>query len=277
MKTAKPPFTIDLPEAHTKNNMSFALITGASKGIGRSIAKQLASRKIDVLLLARSENLLIELAEELKKQYAVEAYWLTIDLSKPDASKAIYEWCLEKNYPVNILVNNAGYGLSGDFEKYSREDHLDMLQVNMVAPVELISLFLPQLKRQDKSYILNIGSSAAYQSVPYLGAYAASKAFIVSFTRSLKYELRKTNVSVTLVSPGVTSTDFNTRAHIPGKAARAGEKISMTSDEVAKIAVNSLFRKKTEVITGFITKLTVFMVKLLPKRFVEKTAAGLYK
>jgi len=257
--------------------MSFALITGASKGIGRSIANELAARKINVLLVARSENLLIVLADKLKKQYAIEAYWLAIDLSKLDASKKIYDWCHEKSYPVNILINNAGYGLSGDFEKYSREDHLGMLQVNMIAPVELISLFLPQLKNQNKAYILNIGSSAAYQSVPYLSAYAASKAFIVSFTRSLKYELRRTSVSVTLVSPGVTNTDFNTRADIPEKAVKAGEKISMTSDEVAKIAIKSMFNKRTEVITGFITKLTVFLVKLLPKKFTERTAAGLYK
>jgi short-subunit dehydrogenase len=257
--------------------MPFALITGASKGIGRSIAKELAARKIDLLLVARTEILLNELAAELKKQYDIEAYYLAIDLSQPHAAKKIYDWCAEKNYTINILVNNAGYGLSGDFEKYSSEDYIDMIQVTIITTVELISLFLPGLKKQSKAYILNIGSSAAYQSVPYLSVYAASKAFIINFSRALKFELRKTNVAVTLVSPGVTNTDFAGRAGVPEKSVKAGKKISMTSDEVAKIAVKSLFKKKTEVIAGFITKLTIFLVWLLPKKLVERTGAGFYK
>ncbi|MFI5187088.1 MAG: SDR family NAD(P)-dependent oxidoreductase [Chitinophagales bacterium] len=257
--------------------MPFALITGASKGIGRSIAKELAARKIDVLLVARTENLLKELAVELKNQYGVEAHYLAIDLGQPYTAKKIYEWCDEKKYGINILVNNAGYGLSGDFEKYSSSDYVDMMQVNIIAPMELILLFLPELKKQNKSYILNIGSSAAYQAVPFLSMYAASKAFIVSFSRALKYELRKTNVSVTLVSPGTTLTGFSERADVPEKAIKTGEKISMTADQVARIAVKSLFKERTEVITGFITKLTVFLVWLLPKKLTERTGAGFYK
>lgn len=257
--------------------MPFALITGASKGIGRSIAKEFAARKINVLLIARTEKLLDEFAVELKTLYGIEAYYLPIDLGQPNGAKKIYDWCVEKNYTVSFLVNNAGYGLSGDFEKYSSKDYMALMQINIITPVELISFFLPELKKQNKAYILNIGSSAAYQSVPYLSIYAASKAFVLKLSRALKYELRKTNVSVTLISPGPTNTEFPERADVPEKAIKAGKKISMTADQVAKIAVKSLFKEKTEVITGFITKFTIFLVWLLPKKLVERSGASFYK
>lgn len=257
--------------------MSFALITGASKGIGRAIAKELASRKINVLLVARSENAMRELADDIKKQYGVECFYLSQDLSKENAAESIYNWCVQQNYSISTLVNNAGYGLSGSFENSSIEEQMGMLNVCIVATLKLTHIFLPQLKQQRKAYILNIGSSSAYQSVPYLATYAAAKAFVVSFTRSLKYELRKSNVAVTVVSPGVTDTDFPLRANVPEKGLKTAEKVSMTPEAVAKIAVNSMFKEKTEVLAGFITKATVFFVKLLPKKFTEKTAANFYQ
>jgi short-subunit dehydrogenase len=256
--------------------MLYALITGASKGIGRAIAKELASRKINILLVARSENLLADLANEIEKEYRVQCRYLSADLSKPETPDKIYDWCIDQKYPVNILVNNAGYGLSGSFESRTIEEHIEMINVSMLSTIKLIHLFLPQLK-QHKSHILNIGSSAAYQAVPYLSTYAAAKSFIVSFSRALKYELENSNVNVTVVSPGVTDTDFPIRANVPEKGLKTAEKIAMTPEQVAKIAVNSMFAGKAEALTGFITKATVFFVKLLPKRFSEKTAARFYQ
>jgi len=257
--------------------MSFALITGASKGIGRAIAREFAARKINLLLIARSEELLSQLAIELKSSCHVEVFYLAVDLSEPHAAKKIFDWCAEKKFIVTILVNNAGYGLSGGFDDHPADQHINLLQVNMIAPVELISLFLPHLKQQKKSYILNIGSSSAYQAVPFMGVYSASKSFIVNFTRALKYELKDSNVVVTLVSPGVTASEFNATARIPEKGLKAAEKISMTPEEVAKIAVKSLFKEKTEVVVGFLTKLTVFFVGLMPKKLTEKIGSKFYK
>jgi hypothetical protein len=257
--------------------MSFALITGASKGIGRAIANELAYRESNILLIARSEQLLAELSANIKKKYGVECHYLPIDLSEKDAANEIFDWCTNNNYVVDVLVNNAGYGLSGSFESRPIQEQLDMLNVNIISAIKLIHLFLPQLKQQKKAYILNIGSSAAYQSVPYLAAYAAAKSFIVSFSRALKYELRNSNVSVSVVSPGVTNTDFALRANVPEKGLKTAEKISMKPEEVAKIAVNSMFNRKAETLTGFITKATTFFVKLLPKKFSEKTAAKFYQ
>ncbi len=257
--------------------MSYALITGASKGIGKAIADNLASKKINLLLIARSENLLKKIAEELSQKYAVKVKYLAIDLADTNAAQIIFDWVVMNDIPVNMLINNAGYGLSGSFEKYSAGEHAEMMQVNMTALITLTSVFLPLLKQQQKSYVLNIASSAAYQAIPFLSTYAASKSFVVSFSRALQYELRKTNVSVTCISPGGTDTGFAERAKIGKNAIKAGEKVNMRPEEVAAIAVNSMFNNKTEIVTGFINKLGVFLVWLAPKKLSEKVAANLYK
>lgn len=257
--------------------MQYALITGASKGIGKAIAEEFASRKVNLLLVARSESLLETVSEELTARYQVQAHWLALDLTAPNASMQVYQWVEQNGYEINILVNNAGYGLSGPYEKYSSSDYADMLRINMQVPMELITLLLPRLKQQAQSYILNIVSSSAYQAVPGLGTYAASKAFMLSFSRSLRFELRRTNVSVTAVSPGATDTDFAGRARITSeKAVKAAARFNMTPASVAKLAVNAMYARKAETITGFVNKLAAFFVWLLPKNMTEKTAAGLY-
>ena len=257
--------------------MSYALITGASKGIGKAIAEELASKKFDLLLVARSGDLLKQIAKNISETYKVKVDFLAIDLSARDAAQKIFEWCKERGYIIEILVNNAGYGLSGLFEKYTSEENTNMMHVNMITPVQLCQLFLPMLKQQKKSYILNIASSAAYQAVPYLSVYAASKAFILSYSRGLRQELKKTNVSVTAISPGSTDTDFVVRAQIGEKGLQTAKKVNMTAEAVAHIAVKMMFAGKAEVITGFINKLGAFMVWLMPKGLVEKTAMKIYE
>jgi len=257
--------------------MIFTLITGASKGIGKAIAEELAKRQHNLLLIARSEKLLQQETERLSTQYKIKTDYLAIDLSSRDAPENIYEWCVEKNYSVNILVNNAGYGLSGSMEKYEEAENINMMQVNMITPVHLCQLFLPMLRQQGKSYILNIASSAAYQAVPYLSIYSATKAFILNFSRGLRQELRKTPVSVTCISPGATNTDFVVRAKIGTKGLKAADKVNMSPEAVADIAVKAMFAGKAEVITGFLNKLGAFAVWLLPKGLVERTAMKIYE
>ncbi len=257
--------------------MRYALITGASKGIGKAIAEELASRQVNLLLVARDARLLEELTQTVKQQYHIQAHYLALDLAAPNAVQTLNSWVETNLFKVNILVNNAGYGLSGPFTDYTVEEHKAMMQVNMTVPVELTGTILPQLKTNQPSYILNIVSSAAYQSVPGLTTYAASKSFMLSFSRGLRYELRNKGVSVTAVSPGSTDTGFAARAKVGAKGLKAAEKVNMTPKAVAAIAVKAMYAKKAEVITGFINQLGAFLVWLFPKKLAEKTAAGIYE
>ncbi len=256
--------------------MTYALITGASKGIGKAIAEELAARKINLLLVARSGDLLTTLANELAAKHGIQVDYFATDLAQPGSVEQIMQWLNNKQYRVQVLVNNAGYGLSGHFDTYTVAEHRGMMEVNMMVPVALCRALLPQLKEQPKAYILNIASSAAYQAVPGLSVYAASKAFVLNFSRGLRYELRKSSISVTTVSPGSTDTGFAHRANVGPKALKTAEKVNMTPEAVARLAVNAMFAGKTELITGMINKLGAFFAWLLPKKLVEKASAGIY-
>jgi short-subunit dehydrogenase len=255
----------------------YALITGASKGIGKAIATALASKGFNVLLVARSEPLLEKTAAEITSRFRVKADWLALDLSHPAAPQNVYDWCRAKGYTVSALVNNAGYGLSGPFEKYTLEESWNMMQLNMQTLVGLTRLFLPSLQAQSRAYIMNIASSAAYQAVPKLSLYAATKAFVLAFSRGLHQELARGPVTVTVVSPGATDTDFPNRAQLGEKGMKAAAKFNMSPEAVAGSAVQAMLSGKTEVITGFINKLGAVMAWLLPKGMVEKTAMKIYE
>jgi short-subunit dehydrogenase len=257
--------------------MVYTLITGASKGIGLSIAKELAKRKFNVLLLARDGAKLQENVSLIQKVYNVEADFIALDLTESNAIEILISWLNKNDYKLNALINNAGYGLSGQIQSYSLAEHENMMELNMLVPVRLIYSLLPMLRLEPKGYIMNVGSSASYQSIPGLNIYAASKSFILSFSRGLKHELKRTGISVTVVSPGATDTDFVDRAKVKShKAIQLAKATNMHPDEVAKLAVDAMLSEKTEVITGVINKLGVFLTWLLPKRFIEKNIASIY-
>jgi uncharacterized protein len=256
--------------------MAYALITGASGGIGLCLARELAQRKIDLLLVARSGNKLSKICEELKKEFNIQAEYVSIDLSEPNAVSSLMNWLKEKPYSVNILINNAGYGIWGTVESTSAEKLNNMMQLNMNAVANLCHAMLPELKKHPRSYILNVASTAAYQAVPTLATYAASKAFVVLFTRGLRLELKETSISVTCLSPGATSTNFIDRAGMEAMKDRA-EKFSMKAEDVAKIAIQGMFKGKAEILPGFVNWISVQLTYLMPKFIPEKIAAGLYK
>jgi len=256
--------------------MAFALITGASGGIGLSMARELAKRKIDLLLVARSEDKLLATKKELEEKYKVKVEFLSADLSKPGGVSVVTDWISKNSFAVNILINNAGYGIWGAVEKTPWAQLSNMMQLNMATLAELCHAMIPELKKHSNSYILNVASTAGYQAVPTLATYAASKSFVILFTRGLRKELKGSPISVTCLSPGATSTGFVDRAGM-GVLKERAEKFSMSADQVAKIAVNGMFNRKAEVITGFINWLSVQFTYLLPKNLIENIAAGLYK
>ncbi|WP_298740492.1 SDR family oxidoreductase [uncultured Chitinophaga sp.] len=255
---------------------SYALITGASRGIGRSLATLLARRKYNLLLVARSSDELATLAATLAAENGIEAHYLALDLSLPGAAQQVYNWCTAQQFSVSLLVNNAGYGVWGYFDELPLNDQSNMLQLNMQLAVELSYYIIPLLKQHPKAYILNVGSTAAYQAVPTMTLYAASKSFMLSFSRGLRYELKRTQISVSCLCPGPVNTHFIERAKMQAIQATA-EKFGMTPDLVAAQALKGLFAGKAEIIPGTLNAISALGARLLPKAMIERIAANLYK
>ncbi|WP_035567286.1 SDR family NAD(P)-dependent oxidoreductase [Hymenobacter sp. IS2118] len=255
----------------------YALVTGASRGIGRAISLLLAQRGYDLLLVARSQDQLTALAQEIGATHQRQARVLALDLAAPGAADAVAAWAQQQTDQLAVLVNNAGYGLWGRFEALSLPDQQNMLQLNMALPVALTHLLLPALHQVPQAYVLNVASTAAYQAVPSLALYAASKAFLLSFSRGLRYELKATNVSVTCLCPGATTTSFADRAGMGAELQATANKVSMTAEAVAEIAVAGLLAGEAEVVPGVLNKVSAGLTSFVPKGIVEKIAAGIYE
>lgn len=255
----------------------YAVITGASKGIGRAIAFELAHKKYNLVLVARSENLLKEVKKEIQSKNEVAIETLSLDLSTSDAASKLLAFCENKKLNVSVLVNNAGYGLSGKIDKHSVEDNSNMIHLNVLSLTQITQTFLPILEKNKPSYILNVASTASYQAIPGLAIYSATKSFVLSFSRALYHELKSRNIHVTALSPGPTATEFSDRAQIGEKGLKAAEKTNMTAEEVAKIGVDALFSKNPEVVTGVLNKVGAFGAWLLPKSIIEKIAGSIYE
>lgn len=250
---------------------TYAVVTGASKGIGKELAIQLKQQGYSLVLIARPSAELNQLAEEL----GGDTLSFAIDLSDQGASQKVAEFC--KDLPISVLINNAGYGLWAPFESAELSGQLNMLQLNINAVVELTHYLLPQLKKQP-SYILTISSTAAYQAVPTLAIYAATKAFILSFSRALRLELMG-SVSVSCLSPGPTNTGFAHRAGMDSiaKLTELAEKFNMQPDEVARIGLAGMFQHKAEIIPGFLNKLSAVGARHINKAMIERLSSKLYK
>jgi hypothetical protein len=255
--------------------MPFAVVTGASKGIGRFIAHELAAKGYDLLLVARDMDQLGKVSQEIRVLHAVSIWCHSEDLAQPGAARRLFDFSKEKGFRVNMLVNNAGFGSGGFFP--IRERHSDMIAVNISALTESCGFFLPLLKENAPSHILNIASTAAYQAVPMLSVYAATKAYVVSFSRGLRRELKDSGVKVTCVSPGPVDTDFANTAGLGGKSAQFAEKMNMKAEDVARQAVEATLAGKAESIPGFLNRISTFFVGILPKSWVEEMAFGLYQ
>ena len=240
------------------------------------MALLLAQKGYNLLLVARSEAELQKLSVHIKSAYHVEVRYFLADLSDTGSVMRIAAWCTGLSVPVSILINNAGYGIWGNFDKLNLADQMHMIRVNIDAVVELSHHLLPALKLQKQAYILNVSSTAAYQAVPTLAVYAASKSFVLAFSRALRYELKDTAVSVSCLCPGPTDTGFAHRAGMDALAELAA-KFNMTPDEVAGIGIRGMFSKKAEIVPGFLNKLSAAAARHSPKAFIERITAGLYR
>lgn len=242
--------------------MKTALITGASGGIGKEFAELFAKEGYGLVLVARSEKRLNDLAKDFRKKYKVKVAVLVQDLSKPRAALKVYNEIKKKRISVDTLVNNAGFGDSALFGDEDLKTVTEMIHLNITALTELTSLFLKDMKAKKVGQILNVASTAAFQPVPNMAVYAATKAFVLHFTEALHHELRDSDIKVSALCPGPTSTGFVERAKAQGVKFLNG---GMDAAVVARLGYRGLVKNKMTVITGFKNKL-MSLSRMVPSR-----------
>jgi short-subunit dehydrogenase len=241
-----------------------ALITGASAGLGAEFAKLCAAGGYDVVLLARRTARLDELAAELAKSHGVNARPLAADLSDPAARSAIFAQLSDT--PVDILINNAGFGLRGRFAETDWVRDASLIEVNMVALVHLTKLFLPEMIRRSSGRVLNVASTAAFVPGPFMALYYASKAFVLSFSEALANEVLGTGVSVTVLCPGATRTEFAQAAGVADSELFHGP--VMGAEEVALIGYDAMMAGKPSMIAGARNRWMIRGTRLVSRNFV---------
>lgn len=258
-----------------KNDRGYALITGASQGLGAAIALELARNGFGVLMVARSEAALKQVASEAATYNGGRTGILVTDLFAPNAVDRIVTWAKGTDKPITCLVNNAGQGLWGLFGELPLEEQLRMMHLNMTVPVELTHHLLPQLKRAERSYVLNISSMTAYSAMATFAVYSGSKSFLLRWSRSLRLELRGTPVSVTAICPGSIITGFTERAGMMAMDDLA-RKFGTGPEPVAKAAVQAMLSGKAEVVPGLLNRITAGLQGVMPDSLNEKIASGIY-
>lgn len=254
--------------------MGTALITGASAGIGADLARLFAADGHDIVLVARREERLKELASELKKQHGIQAHVMPADLANRSSPIALHQAVHELSLEVDFLVNNAGFGSQGPFIEQDLPRELNMIEVNVSALVHLTGLFLPEMVERGRGRILNIASTAGFQPGPFMATYYATKAFVLHWTEALAHELKETGVSATVHCPGATQTEFAEKAG-NDKTKLFQNQTPATSEEVAKHAFDAMMSGKRLAIHGFTNKVGVQALRFSPRAVVQKLAAGL--
>lgn len=243
--------------------MKTALITGASNGIGKEFAKIFAKEGYDLILVARNENKLRELSEMLVSQFNVKTTIIVQDLALSNSANILYQEITKKNISVDVLINNAGFGKIGLFLSMDVDSINEMINLNVNTLTQLTSLFLPSMIKKNKGKILNVASTAAFQSLPNFAVYGATKSFVLNFTEALHYELKETDISVTALCPGPTYTGFAKRANAEKSSLF---KNAMDSKTVAQIGYQALMNNKMYVIVGFKNKFLAYASRFIPSR-----------
>ena len=243
-----------------------ALITGASAGIGRELARQLAPRARTLVLVARREERLNELRDELRNRNAqLNVQARVVDLCDKTQIDELIGWLEQNKIEIDFLINNAGLGGVGPFATSPPERNDEMLQVNIVALTMLTRALLPQMISRNRGAILNVSSSAGFLPIPEFNVYAATKAYVNSFSESLRAELRGNRVSVTALCPGPVHTEFGDVAKRPGGQAQSGPEFTYVSvGKVVRDALAAIESDKPLVIPGLVMKLGMFLVRIMP-------------
>ena len=246
-----------------------ALITGASSGIGKELAKIHASKKGDLILIARREKELELLKNELEKEYKIKVVTISKDLSKVGSAQEVYNEVKDLGIEVEYLMNNAGFGLVGEFDKLPLQRQEQMVNLNMMALTQLSHLFLQDMKKRDSGKILNTSSTVSLVPGPIQAVYFASKAYVTSFSNALSEELSNTNITVTNLMPGATKTEFGASSGMDKTLLYKG---AADVKDVARDGYNAMIKGDYEIISGLALYLKVmnFFIPFMPKKCVLK-------
>lgn len=246
-----------------QNKTQTVLITGASSGIGRSLAQSFAGLNANLVLVSLPGTGLIELGNQLRSEHNIKVNCFEVDLTALNGPESVYNWFKKNNLEINILINNAGIGFLGEFSNASMKIDEKLMQLNMLSVVKLIRLFLPELKKQRKSIIMNVGSMAGMFAVPYKTIYAASKSFILSFSIALREELKPYGIKVSCLCPGGTLTNKEVIKRIE-KGGALKKMFSMTPDKLANLSIKDILKGKAIIIPAWYNKFFVLISKLIP-------------
>ncbi len=252
---------------------NYALITGASSGIGEEFARALAARKLNLVLVARSKDKLDALASEFRVRHGILVEPMESDLSLPGAAGHLNERLRLRGLNIDLLVNNAGFGARGRFWELSPERQMAMLRLNIDALVELTHLLLPPMLRERRGAIINVSSTAGFQPIPYTAVYGATKAFVTSFSMALAEELRPCGVTVVTLCPGGTDTNFLKASQYGTRSIPGG---LQPASEVVAEALRALDHGGL-VVPRLMNKAGVFAQRFVPRSWVVKTAARIFR
>lgn len=253
--------------------MKATLITGASGGIGEAFARRLAAEKHNLVLVARSENKLRDLCDELERKHQITAEYISLDLTDPEADAQLFEETEKHNFEIDWLINNAGFGSMGDFANLELENEIKMIRLNIISLVGLTHRYLQKMRTRKSGTIINVASTASFQPVPYMTTYAATKAFVRSFSEALAEENRLFNVKVIALCPGPTETNFFDVANAEAFKAKGMQ----TPEAVVETALSAAKSGKATIISGWTNYLGAKIVNFVPNSLITRAVGSVLR
>lgn len=251
-----------------------ALITGASTGIGFELARVFAKNGYQLVLVARNERRLSDIKDEFQQSFSMPVETIVKDLSKPSAPREVFEEVRDRNLDIHALVNNAGFGWTGQFAEGNPETQLDMIDLNVRALTHLTRLALPPMVDRKGGYILNVASTAAFQPGPLMAVYYATKAYVLSFSEAIANEVSEYGITVTALCPGPTATEFANRANMSSSKLFQGNGV-MNAKTVAQLGYEGMMKGKSIVIPGMRNQVMAASTRFAPRRVITRIARSL--
>ena len=254
--------------------MKTVLITGASSGIGEALAYVYAEHQYNLILVARRIDNLEAIKKEILEKYKIKVVNVQLDLSKADSSNQLYKFVKAQELTVDVLINNAGFGLQESFTESDIVREEDMINLNILTLTKLTKLFISDMIDLESGHIINIASTAAYQPLPYFAIYGATKSYVLSFSEAIAYELRKSAIKLTVICPGATQSEFANTAEVSDISIFNRAPTSM---QLAEYTFESMQKNRTVAVYGLMNRFLVFSQRFLPSRLIVAIAARFFR